>query len=228
METGQLSRLLLKMFAQGELSGTQVYDLAAAAYMDGWGCSDACAQRLVKAGQQGKKRNIMANDIIKAAEAAGLVCSKALPYEVELSAGGTASIFLPHEFYPAMVDEIGLPGLCLSQESLGSDTGLPKLLKAWATNDDVEFTGDLSTVGILGLHCDGVQYTSTVRAGGTRSVVVGSMNVISAGDVIRHLGQPLFVLRKGRFCGCGCQGYHTIQELMAVVAWSVTLWQKRI
>ena len=92
----------------------------------------------------------MASDIIKAAEAAGLVFSKAVPYDVEISTGRKASIFLPHEFYPAMVDEMGLPGLCLSQESLGSDTGLPKLLKAWATNDDVEFTGDLSTVEFSG------------------------------------------------------------------------------
>jgi hypothetical protein len=224
--SGQLSRLLLKLFAKGEISGTTVHDLAAAAWLDGWGRGDALAQRLVKAGRQGRRRNEMANDVIKAAEAAGLVCSRALPYEVTLSTGGTASIFLPHEFYTAMVEDLGLPQLCLSPESLVADEGLPGLLKAWSTNDDVEFAGDLSTVGVLGMHCDGVQYTSSMRAGGARSVVVGSMNVISAGEIIRQRRQPLFVLRKGRFCKCGCQGFHTIQELMAVVAWSVTLYGK--
>jgi hypothetical protein len=221
MSGQHLSRLLLKLFAQGQLAGTTVFDLAAAAWEDGWGRLDPLATSLVRAGQGGKKRSLIAKHIIQAAEAAGLVCSKAIPYEVGISTGGTALVCLPHEFYPSMVANKGLKNLCLDAEALDVGTGLAKLLKDWAENQSVEFSGDLSEVGILGLHCDGVQYTSSVRAGGARSVVVGSMNVISAGNAVRHLRKPLFVLRKTRLCERGCQGFHTIQEIMDVVAWSM-------
>jgi hypothetical protein len=220
--TGQaLSRLLLKLFSKGELSGTQVWELASAAYIDGWGHGDSLATRLVAAGSSGRKRSHIARDLIKVAEAEGLVSSKAQPYEFSISTGGKCSIFLPHEFYQTLTDDVDLAQWCMSPEDIAGRKGLAGLLHEWAADLAVQYTGDLSTVGVLGIHSDGVQYTSTVRAGGSRSILVGSLNVISAASAeLRSKRQPLFVLRKTRLCQCGCQGYHTIQEIMAVVAWS--------
>jgi hypothetical protein len=186
----QLSRLLLKLFAQGDISGTTVHDLAVAAWLDGWGRDCPLANDLVKAGQSGRRRNRIANDVIKSAEA-------------------------------SMVAECGLPAMCLDPDTLNAANGLPKLLREWSNHDDVQFHGDLAQVGVLGFHADGVQYTTSMRAGGARTVLAGSMNVISARDEIRHRRQPLFVLRKARLCSCGCQGFHTIQQIMEVIAWSM-------
>jgi hypothetical protein len=221
MSDCQLGRLLVKLFAKGDLAGTTVHDLASAAWLDGWGHNSPLARKLVKAGAQGKARNKIAQAIVKAAESEGLVCSKALPYKVGLSTGGEALVFLPHEFYPQMVQDLGLQVLCLPRESLDEQHGLPKLLREWAKHEDVCFSGDLSTVGVLGIHCDGVSYSSSVRAGASRTVLAASMNVVSATEDVRRRRQPLFVLRKARLCGCGCQGFHTIQEIMGVIAWSM-------
>jgi hypothetical protein len=109
MSGANLSRWLLKLFAQGELAGTTVHDLAVAAWLDGWGRNDPLAINLVKAGQSGRKRQNIANDIIKAAEAANLVCSS-----------GGHVFFLPHEFYTSMVAERGLPDLCLDPSTLNA------------------------------------------------------------------------------------------------------------
>jgi hypothetical protein len=220
--TGQnLSRLLLKLFSKGELSGAQVWDLASAAYADGWGQGDSLARRLVSTGSAGRKRSHIARDIIKVAEAEGLVSSKAQPYEFNIATGGTCSIFLPHEFYQAITEGGDVSQWCLSPEIVAGQQGLAALLREWADDMSVQFAGDLSSVGVLGLHCDGVQYTSTMRAGGAKSILVGSLNVISAASAeLRYKRQPLFVLRKKRLCQCGCQGFHTIQQIMEVVAWS--------
>jgi hypothetical protein len=76
-------------------------------------------------------------------------------------------------------------------------------------------------VGGMGIHYDGVQYTTTMRAGGSRSVQVASMNILTARtERIRSLRVPLFILRKGRFCNCGCGGFCTLQSLFEMVAWS--------
>ena len=130
-------------------------------------------------------------------------------------------MFLPHEFYPSTLHDLGSDALCLSNETLEAGQDLARLLLEWAGHRDVQFEGELKDVGILGLHADGVQYTSTVRAGGSRSIVVGSMNIVSGSEAVSHRRQPLFVIRKARLCQCGCQGFHTIQELMEVLAWSM-------
>jgi hypothetical protein len=131
-------------------------------------------------------------------------------------------VFLPHEFYPAMVAESGHEAWCFSDDDMSKDHGMPKLLKDWALHPDVAFNGDLSMVAVLGMHADGVQYNRALRAGQGRSIYVASMNVVSASSADnRALRQPLWVLRKDRMCDCGCSGYCTIQELMKVVAWSL-------
>jgi hypothetical protein len=77
-------------------------------------------------------------------------------------------------------------------------------------------------VPIFGVHSDGVQYTSTNRAGGAKSLLVASWNVISASSPkVRNLRQPLFVIRKARLCKCGCSGAHTLDVLYTVLAWSM-------
>jgi hypothetical protein len=217
----KLSLLLLKLFAKGELAGTTVHDLAAAAWEDGWGRGDTLARKLVMAGNGGTKRSRIMDDVVKAAISEGLVSSPARPYRVPLGTGGELIVFLPHEFYPGIVGD-DLEHWCLSPADVQAGVGLAGLLKTWSEHADVDFNGDLSKVGVLGLHADGVQYSASVRAGGARSIVVGSMNIISAASAERkHRRQPLFVLRKSRFCNCGCQGFDTVQEIMAVVAWSV-------
>jgi hypothetical protein len=131
-------------------------------------------------------------------------------------------VFLPHEFYPAMIAESGHLQWCFSAGDLAQDHGIPKLLKDWALHPDVAFNGDLSMVAVLGMHADGVQYNKAIRAGQGRSIYVASMNVVSATtEQGRALRQPLWVLRKDRMCDCGCSGYCTIQELMTVIAWSL-------
>ena len=75
---------------------------------------------------------------------------------------------------------------------------------------------------MVGVHCDGVSYTTTIRAGGSKAVLVASMNVISAtSDKKKNLRQPLFVVRKGRLCDCGCGGYCSLQEIFGVISWSM-------
>jgi hypothetical protein len=222
MSGDNLCNTLMLLFAKGDLSATTVRDLATAAWNDGWGRNNPMARKLVQAGFFGRRRGEILTDVIAAAFSEGYVCSKCHPYEVPISTGGTVPVFLPHEFYPAMVAESGHVGLCFSAADLATDHGLPQMLKDWAVHSDVAYDGDLSMVAVLGMHADGVQYNKAIRAGQGRSIYVASMNVVSATSAeCRALRQPLWVLRKDRMCDCGCSGYCTIQELMAVVAWSL-------
>jgi hypothetical protein len=87
---------------------------------------------------------------------------------------------------------------------------------------DVRIEGEsLKEVALLGLHADGVQYTQSVRVGHTKSIVVGSMNLISGqSDKIKGAHMPLFAVPKNDLCACGCGGYHTWQVLFDVLSWS--------
>ena len=92
------------------------------------------------------------------------------------------------------------------------------LLRQWAEDPSVaEFTPSLSEVLIVGLHADGVQYTSSMRAGGAKAVFVASVNIISGQDLAsrgkRHF---LSALSKRRLCDCGCRGFHTLQAVGGV------------
>ena len=96
-----------------------------------------------------------------------------------------------------------------------------KLLSDWAVHPDVEFIGELHRVGMVGFHCDGVTYTSSGGAGKQKSVLVASLNIISAPSVAKRQRRfPLFCIRKARLCKCGCSGYCTMQTIFSVVAWS--------
>ena len=216
-----LSCELLRLFAKGFLTGTQVQTLAYAAWQDGWGHLEPLAHMLAKPSQTNLKN--VALDVITAARKHGITCTTAEVYHVDLPGNqGTLGILLPHEVLPNMLAQDGKATWCLNQESLADAAGLGPLLRKWVAHDDVDFSGDVSEVSILGLHCDGVAYTSSVRAGGSKSILVASWNIISAeSDRRRNRRQPMFVVRKQRMCRCGCGGYHTLQALFDVLAWSL-------
>ena len=217
----ELSKALLRLYARGELAATHVQMLAAAAWADGWGQGDALAQRLASAGQAGAHRGNVTRDIVEGARNAGLMSSGALPYTVELpGGGGPVCMFLPHE---VLFHEVGKLGEhCFLDES-GMTSPIGRLLRQWCGHQDVD-VGDcpLSSVGAIGLHCDGVQYTSTMRAGGGRSIIVCSFNMVTGRTAaVRHRRHILFTLRKSRLCDCGCQGYHSMQAIFEVIGWSM-------
>ena len=215
-----LSRELLRLFASGHLAGTEVQCLAHAAWQDGWGHNDPLARKLAKPGVNMETSRNIARDVVNAAKEYGLMCTQAEPYTVSLPAGkGSVWVMLPHEVYPAMVRQRGCAAWCLSPQDMEQPLG--KLLQTWAGHPDVLYDGDLTKVGILGVHCDGVAYTSSLRAGGSKGILVASWNVVSSSsEAFRNQRQPLFILQKGRLCGRGCGGYHTLQKLFEVVAWS--------
>jgi hypothetical protein len=217
----RLSRVLLRLFAEGELPGTTVWEIAAAAYEDGWGHDSEVARWLVSSGSAGKRRSKIADDLVKVAEKTGWVCSQAKPYSLPLSHGGSALVYLPHECFHGWVQETRLEDWTLSAGQLAENKTIAALLREWSEHPDVEFGGNLGEVGIIGVHMDGVQYTSSMRAGGARSIMAGSMNVLSAQSAeLRYKRQPLFTIAKANMCKCGCGGYHSLQDITAVLAWS--------
>ena len=228
---GMLAKLVLhlsRLFAKRVLSATEVQRLASAAWDDGcWSQGNTIGEKLVRAGNRGKHIGNVHRDVLRAAKKAGLL-SDARPYRFMVPGPGQAltkaSMLLPHEvMHEALIREGSLASLCLSPEQLASDTGLGPLLRQWAQDPSVaSFTPSVSEVLILGLHADGVQYTCSVRAGGARSIFVGSVNIIS-GQTLASRGKRhfLFALSKRRLCDCGCQGFHTLQEVFYVFAWSM-------
>ena len=203
----QLSIELLRLFAKGELAGTQLQTLAMAACQDGWGHDDALAFMLAHAGSAGKRRGAVATEVIEAAESLGIICNDSHPYYVKLHDAGLAQMYLPHEVFTDMVARSDLARWCLTPDQLSTEQGLGKLLKDWGDHPDVEFAEDLGSVAILGMHMDGVQYTSSLRAGGARGILVASVNVVSAqSNSDEQVRQPLLVLRKSRLCSVGAVG----------------------
>jgi hypothetical protein len=216
---------LLELFARGHLSGTQVQGTAKAAFDDGWGAGSDLAYRLAHAGAAGTRSGHVVEALFRAARLAGLMSGTAQPYMLELPSGkGVVEIFLPHEVYHNIAAEHGTGPLCLSPEELQDPRGLGALLHEWVDHRDVRDhcgPGDLGRVAILGFHSDGVGYTTTLRAGGTKGVMAASLNVVSAGtEQLRNLRRPLFTIAKTRLCPCGCKGFCTYQAVMEVLSWS--------
>ena len=61
-----------------------------------------------------------------------------------------------------------------------------------------------------------------MRAGGAKSILVASFNVVSAGSITRKAKRNLFfVIGKRKLCNCGCSGFHTMQAVFQVLAWSM-------
>ena len=221
-QPSNLARDLLLLYASGEMTGTTVQRLAASAWADGWGRRSRLAERLKSLGQGGVHKGNITRDLLTAAREAGLMSTGARPYAIELPGSGSLGIFLPHEVLFHESQKFG-DALCMAAADLGEDaTCMGRLLCEWVSHEDVGYRGCASQVGGIGIHCDGVQYTSTMRAGGGRSVIVGSLNIVTARrPELRGRRHPIFVLQKNRLCTCGCQGYHTLQAIFEAVSWSM-------
>jgi hypothetical protein len=152
----------------------------------------------------------------------GISSTGAVPYKFLLPDDSEFEVFLPHESVPFLVGE-DQDQWCVTDEQGTAEKGLGPLLHEWARHPDVNLPPDADPhkVVVLGFHSDGVQYTSSMRAGGAKSVVVGSLNIVSAqAQENRAHRIPLFVIRKGRLCKCGCGGYCTYQRICEVLSWS--------
>jgi hypothetical protein len=196
--------------------------LASSAWRDGWGRNNALARKLAKPGVDADKVTNAARDIVSAAKEAGIGSTSAQPYFVDLPHNkGQLGILLPHETFADMVAQGGRPEKwCLRAED--RDTPLWRLREQWCSHPEVQIAGDaVSRVALIGLHADGVSYSSSIRAGEQKKVIVCCINVISAmEDGLSLKRQPCFVIQSSRLCPCGCSGYHTYQKLFDVVSWS--------
>jgi hypothetical protein len=169
----QLSLELLRLFALGELTAVQVHRLASAAWSDGWGrgcpLGKSLAHLVVKTSVLADPLKNCSRNLFLIVERSDLLASAVQPYATRLPDGSDLDVYLPHEIYPSVANN-DPSSWCLSSEQVQSDQGFGSLLREWSTHPDVQFGGDLAKVAILGFHADGVQYTSSLRAGSGRSM----------------------------------------------------------
>ena len=224
----QLDIALLREFAKGTLTATQVQSLAGAAWADRWGRGCGLSHRLAHAGASGRHGGNCLRDILKAADQAGLMQGMSKPYIIQApGAKGRVidiTMYLPHEalFYLVQNDGGDVETWCLTEEQIQSEVGLGRVLREWLDHPDVSQGLNPRRCAIIGMHCDGVQYTSTMRAGGAKSVLVCPFNVISAQQKQRRMKRHLFCLvRKASLCTCGCAGFCTLQAIWKAFAWSM-------
>ena len=224
----KLAVLLLKSFAKGELPATRVADIAKAASEDGWCKDDPLAKSLSKAADGGKQHAL--DRVVQAARKAGFMNASSQPYICKVRGPGARPtdfiIFLPHEIYAALVASTQgqVHPWCLPASVVAMDTGLGKTLRDWCSHPEVALTDAPTEIAVLGTHTDGATYTSSARAGCQKSVIVGSCNVISAREPRDRSKRHFMYARSKRLlCDCGCQGYHTYQDINEIVSWSVSL-----
>ena len=164
-----------------------------------WGTLGS-ADALRSAGAHGRWQSNVQRDILAAAERFGIV--DALPNQYYAKARGPEnsmvehSFFLPHEVvnhYRASFQDSAL-----TAEEIGS-TPVGRLMQDWCAHPDVGIPPHLATsVSPLGLHGDGVQYTTTMRAGGAKSVVAVSFNLLAGTAAMRKKRFMVCVLAKER------------------------------
>ena len=226
----RLALRLLRLLALGALHATTVQELAQAAWDDGWGRDSDLAERLAKAGRHGQSRGNIARDIMDAVHDANLLAGLTRPYQAQVPGpGGTSNVinvYLPHEQISnaLLAHPGGIQDFCLSPAQLARTDGLGPLLHQWGRHRDVGLDPVPPDTLVLGLHADGVTYTTGLRAGGTRSCIVGSVNVVSGQDkAIRGQRHLLFILGKKKLCDCGCAGFHSFNAIFAVLAWSMEI-----
>ena len=220
-----LSLELLRLFANGQIPATTAQRLAAAAWADGWGRDDELAARIKGAGAGGTRPSNVQRDLFRAAKDLGIVENAPEPYLFLVpgkdGAPRVAQCILIHEMHQVLCARSSAADYCLAPETLDEDAPLPRLVKEWAASDDVRMAEGLENVAPLGLHGDGVQYTSTMRAGGAKSIYALSYNYLAGNDVQRAKRLLVSTLRKADCCDCGCAGWHTFQALYEVIAWSM-------
>jgi hypothetical protein len=217
----ELSKELLRLFALGEISATQVQSIAKAAWDDGWGRHCRTARRLAHlGGSRGNEH--CSRDLFLVAASSGILDTSIQPYPVKIHDNSTVQVFLPHEILQHAIRTEELSEWCFAPDDFEDASHMAKAMQEWALHPDVCMGDeDLSRVLAVGVHADAVQYTSSLRAGSGRSLLVCSMNVVSSSSESKRARRfPLFVLGKGRQCECGCGGFHTTQHLFEAIAWS--------
>ena len=140
-------------------------------------------------------------DIVRAADKAGLMDSLSKPYYVSVPGPRgrpvEVAMFLPHEVYHNIVGKSGgTERWRLPDDRLNEPAGLGALLRTWGDHPSLTQDHELANVAIFGLHADAISYTSTMRAGGSKSVLVASWNAISA----RTLEYPIGSSTANRPC----------------------------
>ena len=209
------------------LRDAQAVEDAVATVQVAWeaGCSgsSADAERIASAGSWGKYTSNIQRDIFASAERSGIVDQ--LPHQYCFEArgpGGTTvqhSMFLPHEtLHMQLPREDSLKEFVLADEDLAQPIG--RLVVDWCAHRDVNHA-DPRTVIPIGMHGDGVSYTTQQRAGGVRSVIVICMNTLGGSPAQRKRRLMVSMLAKDSLCDCGCSGFHTLQDFFGVWSWSL-------
>ena len=199
---------LLKLFADGTLTASTVQLLANAAKSDGWGVEDQTAESLAKLGTSGRHVSNCLRDLLRLARKVGMMHGTAEPYYVEVpGANGrprTVGVCLPHESADILTKRFQPKAFRASDQAWASEVGVGPLLRKWGNDVAVD---NVREVFAVGLHADGVSYTTTVRAGNAKSVLVAAWNFISAPeDAHRGMRVLYFALNKASCCNCGCEG----------------------
>ena len=165
----------------------------------------------------------MQRDVFRAARMAGLTMEMPEPYVFEAPGpGGTRRkvlLNLVHETHHLQCQRGGEGHGRLEEAELASDEGLAKLVKDWASESDVP-VGNAALVAPMGFHGDGVQYTTSMRAGGAKSIFVLSFNYLAGSARQRARRYMICALRKSACCDCGCESWHTLEAVFEVIAWS--------
>ena len=223
----KLSFHLLKMFSEGSLTAVSVQRLAAAAVEDGWGADDAVARKLARLGTSGKHSSHVLRDLVRLIPYLGIAPAMPEPYYVSVPGKGGAmrkvGCFLPHEQAHLTISKDGLQRYLITPEEFQQGDGLGRVLLQWAAGQEID-PDAAKEFAAIGLHADGVSYNATQRVGQSRSAAVSAWNFISApADGDRGARHLFFAVSKKLLCDCGCEGFHTIDALNAVFAWSM-LW----
>ena len=148
----------------------------------------------------------------------GLVQDLPGPYRFQARGPGGSnkehSMFLPHETVAAVVEAPGNDTHLLSED----DGQLGHLVEEWRHHPDVnmEYPSCVHPIGVFG---DGMQYTSSMRAGGAKSVICQTINFLGGQVKKRSRRYTTCVITKDSLCDCGCEGFHTIQDVNSVFSW---------
>ena len=152
---------------------------------------------------------------------------KGLPHPYEFKARGPDgtgvghSMFLVHEILHNERKGQSSNALVLYGDDV-RNTKVGRLIQEWCAHPDANC--DCPTdVTPIGVHGDAMQYTSTMRAGDAKSVIAFSFNIIVPKPKVRARRYMLSIIRKESMCNCGCEGYHTIQDVNEVLSWSMQL-----
>ena len=147
------------------------------------------------------------------------------PYIVKVPGPGNVErevqVYLPSEQAHMQVSQDGVERYRLSDAAWAQNVGVAVLVRKWSA--EAGFADDVARSALgVGLHADGLSYSTTQRVGYNRSAVVSAWNFITPDeDAARGKRFFFYGLSKKLLCNCGCEGYHTIDALNWVFAWSM-------